>query len=346
MSSANPVSTGRTLMPDWLPHHYLVALVLSMLVHVALLLMWATALRWFQSSGPVGFSNEPSREVGIYVERSGNEIDSRIDGEPNDGSPTEVSVTSPASDQLAPVQATSEKPPAETMLPSNEALPLVGSGANVPSGAVVVDPRDPIKSQGGTRPAATGARGGIPGAAFMGAQDQGGMRVVFVIDASGSMTSYNAMQVAKGALLSSLQALDDRQQFLVIFYDDRPHAIKLHDEPKPMLVSATELNKTLARQKIAGIQPGSGTDHLPPLKMAMQMNPDVIFFLTDALDPPLWPHDLDQVKKLNGGRIRIHSIEFGQGPELAVDQGNFLRKLASQNGGTYRYHDVTRFKAP
>ena len=148
-------------------------------------------------------------------------------------------------------------------------------------------------------------------------------------------------------LLDAARFCRARQQFLIIFYDDKPHVIKLREETRPTLAMATDLNKTLARQKISGISSGSGTDHLPPLEMAMQLNPDVIFFLTDALEPPLWPKDLDRIKTMNRGKIRIHAIEFGQGPELppANDNGNFLRKLARQNGGTYRYHDVTRFKA-
>jgi beta-lactamase regulating signal transducer with metallopeptidase domain len=186
--------------------------------------------------------------------------------------------------------------------------------------------------------------GGISGTSFMGVRDEG-MKVAFVIDASGSMASHNAMHVAKGALMSSLQAFDERQQFTIIFYDDKPHLIKLQDEAMPTMAKATHLNKTLARQKISGIQPGFGTDHLPPLEMAMRTNPDVIFFLTDALEPPLWPKDLERIRTLNDGRVRIHSIEFGQGPEPGVgaNPGNFLRKLADQNGGSYHYHDVTRF---
>jgi Ca-activated chloride channel family protein len=153
------------------------------------------------------------------------------------------------------------------------------------------------------------------------------------------------MQVAKMSLMTSLQALDEQQQFLIIFYDDKPKVVHLrNDETQPVMAFASDINKTLARQMISGIQPGAGTDHLPPLEMALRMKPDVIFFLTDALEPPLWPKDLEAIRKLNGGRVRIHSIEFGQGPELEVDSGNFLRKLAQQNGGTYRYHDVTRFK--
>ena len=346
MMTVNTPARNRFSLPDWLPRSTVLPFVLSIVAHGCLLILFATTLRSCQQA-PVGFSDEPSREVGIFVEREGDREDAQVAGDPNDVPPSEATVESAATDQLTPTQATSDTPPADVVVPTAETTSTIGAGAvNLPSGAQVLDPREPVKSQGGGR-VAKGAPGGVPGAAFMGTRDEG-MKVVFVIDASGSMTSHNAMQVAKGALLSSLQALDERQQFLIIFYDDKPHVIKLQDEPKPTLAYATDLNKTLARQKISGIQPGSGTDHLPPLEMALRMNPDVIFFLTDALEPPLWPKDLEKIKSQNGGRVRIHSIEFGQGPELSAggDLGNFLRKLARANGGTYRYHDVTRFKGP
>ncbi|MBS0205406.1 MAG: VWA domain-containing protein [Planctomycetes bacterium] len=345
MSIVKTPTRDRFSLPDWLPRSTVLPYVLSLVAHACLLILFASTLRSCQQS-PVGFSDEPMREVGIFVEREGDREDAQVAGEVNDAPPSESTAESIA-DQLTPTQATSDTPPADVVLPTADTASTIGAGAvNLPAGAQVLDPREPVKSNGGARPA-RGMTGGVPGTSFMGTRDDG-MKVVFVIDASGSMTSHNAMQVAKGALLSSLQALDERQQFLIIFYDDKPHVIKLQDESKPTLAYATDLNKTLARQKISGIQPGSGTDHLPPLEMALRMSPDVIFFLTDALEPPLWPKDLDKIKSLNGGRVRIHSIEFGQGPELAAgsDLGNFLRKLARANGGTYRYHDVTRFKAP
>jgi uncharacterized protein with von Willebrand factor type A (vWA) domain len=188
-----------------------------------------------------------------------------------------------------------------------------------------------------------GKAGGGFGAGFFGASDEG-MKVVFVIDASGSMTSYNAMQVAKAQLLASLQSLDERQQFLIIFYDDTPRFLKLREDAKPTLVSATEINKTLARQQIAGVQPGAGTDHYPAVEMALKQQPDIIFLLTDAAEPAMHAAELEKVKRINNGRTRIHSIELGVGPELAAFPSNFLHRLAQQNGGTHRYHDVTKFK--
>ena len=346
MSSPGASSRDKLSLPDWLPRVLVLPTVMSVVAHATLLVLFSITLRSCEQA-PVGFSNEPTREVGIVVKQAGDRPDAQVPGDPIDVPPSDLQAESTAtSDLLAPSRSTPDTPPADVILPKADAASAIGPGVNLPTGAAISDPRDPVKSNGGARPAATGTAGGPPGAVFMGTRDEG-MKVVFVIDASGSMTSYNAMQVAKAALMSSLQALDERQQFLIIFYEDKPHVVTLKDELKPTLANATEINKTLARQKIAGIQSGSGTDHLPALELAMKMNPDVIFFLTDALDPPLWPRDLEKIKLANGGRIRIHSIEFGQGSEAAEanDQSNFLRRLARQNGGTYRYHDVTRFKA-
>ena len=90
-----------------------------------------------------------------------------------------------------------------------------------------------------------------------------------------------------------------------------------------------------------GVQPDGGTDHMPALKKALRYQPDHLFFLTDADQPILSARELNEIKTLNAGRTKIHCVEFGKGSELSGD--NFLKKLARDNGGTYRYRDVTRF---
>ena len=343
MSSPGASSRDKLSLPDWLPRVLVLPTALSMVAHATLLVLFSITLRSCEKA-PVGFSDEPTREVGIVVKQVGDRPDAQVAGDPNDVPPSDMPTESTTtSDLLAPSRSTPDTPPADVILPKADPASAIGPGVNLPTGAAISDPRDLVKSNGGARAAATGTAGGPPGAAFMGTRDEG-LKVVFVIDASGSMVSNNAMQVAKSALMSSLQALDERQQFLIIFYSDKPDVVRLKDESKPTLAAATEYNKTLARQKIVGRQPDGGTDHLPALDLAMKLNPDVIFFLTDALDPPLWPRDLEKIKLTNGGRIRIHAIEFGQGPE--VNRTNFLHRLAQQNGGTHRYHDVTRFKTP
>lgn len=342
MISPKASSRSRSPISDWLPTLIVTPTLLSLATHGAMVFIMATTLNSCQRP-PVGFSNEATREIGIVVLQDGDRPEAQVSGEPNDVAPTE-SIS--ASDVLVTNTPFPETASATLDLPQRDASSEIGPGINLPGGASISDPREPVKSGGGTRPSATGRVGAPQGAAFMGTHADG-MKVVFVIDASGSMVSYNALQVAKAALLASLQALDERQQFMIIFYDDSPHVLILRDQTKPTLAYATEINKTLARQSIASVQAGEGTQHLPALNLALKMNPDAIFFLTDAdNNTPIWPNDLEKIRKLNNGRAQIHSIEFGQGAELAAtsDRGNFLRRLSSQNGGTYRYHDVTKFK--
>ena len=344
-SLASRRNAGSRRLPDWIPRALLLSSLLSVAAHGSLLLVFAISLRGCHQA-PVGFAREESREVGIVIDQVGDNPDAVVPGDPREGETTEATDGIPSSqDASTPTRATPDQPPVETMLPREEPNRQIGPGISLPAGTAVTDPRQPVKSAGGQRPAATGIAGGVPGAAFMGTRDEGS-KVVFVIDASGSMTSHNSMQIAKASLVSSLQSLDANQQFLIIFYDDKPSVLHLRDVHKPQLYSATEIHKTLAKQKIAGIQPGTGTQHVPALEMALRLRPDVIFFLTDAQEPPIYEGELEHLKKLNSQKTRIHSIEFGVGQEVseATAPKNFLRKLSRQNGGTYRYFDVTRFK--
>jgi hypothetical protein len=345
MNASPATLRPRGSLPDWLPRVIVLPGLLSLAAHAMMLAIFATTLGSCHQT-PAGFTREETREVGIVVTQAGDNLDAVVPGAPADGATADSATDASLSmETLRPALATSEQPPVDTLLPRDETIARIGPGTNVPLGNAVNDPHQPVKSAGTPRKAAAGTVGGVPGTAFMGAQDQGS-KVVFVIDASGSMTSHNSMQVAKASLVSSLQALDGNQQFLIIFYDDKPSVLHLRDSNLPQLYAATEIHKTLARQKIAGIQPGTGTQHVPALEMALRLRPDVIFFLTDAQEPPIYPSELDALKKLNSQKTRIHTIEFGVGPEVseATSANNFLRKLSRQNQGTYRYYDVTRFK--
>ncbi len=348
------------------PQARVVPSVLSLMFHAALVLSLAISFRGGAGGGfgrgPAEFTTVITRDDGVVMANPwGDRPDAQVEGAPNDVPPGDLTAGSTAGNEVLQTTSTvaNEAPPAELLLPTSDGPSKNDSGTRLPTGvASGASLRgDGGVSKSGTRPPATGTRGvpdgtvggGAPGggfgAGFFGTRDAG-MKVVFVVDASGSMTSYNAMQVAKSELMASLQSLDERQQFLIIYYDDKPHVVKLKNESKPTLAPATEINKTLARQQIAGIQPGAGTDHYPAVELALKMNPDVIFFLTDAAEPAMHPADLEKIKRLNNGRAHIHSIELGVGPELVEYTSNFLRRLAQQNGGTHRYHDVTKLRGP
>lgn len=336
-----PTTTSR---PEWQSGRFaLPSGLLSVIAHLLFLL----ALSWYLQNWqrpPAGFGDEPTRTVGIRAVAPG-EVQLTEPQQPNPSNPD----SSPeAATDLDLQQLTATLPPAfeETSTSSENAPPnppIIGAGtpASVATTAGSTTSPNPSRitqrsGQAAGQPAVTG----IPGTAFMGIKDHA-TRVVFVIDCSGSMLFHNAMRVAKSELAGSLQSLDAGQQFQVLFYNEFITYLKLKNEAQPRLYFATEINRTLAKQQISGIQPDHGTQHLPAIKMALKLGPEVIYLLTDADEPELSSAERKEIDKLNQGRTRIHCIEFGKGSELnGVD--NFLKKLARENEGSYRYVDVTR----
>lgn len=321
------------MIPSWL---------ISLCLHggaIAVLIVWSQ--HW--QPAPVGFADEASREVGIVVKESPGtamevvetEADDALDPAPPSEQATPTPVALPTTAQLQTPETTASAPVA------TPTLPVIGTGPAFPTTAQA-DPRELIKGgPGATTSSALSAT--VPGAAFMGVRDQGS-RIVFVVDSSASMANDNAMRSAKAALVSSLQTLTETQQFQIIFYNNTPTPLRLRKNAAAEMAFATEVNKTFARQYIVGVQPDLGTDHLPAIKLALRLTPDVIFFLTDADEPQLTNGELLEIQRLNQGRTRIHTIEFGRGAALG-NQLNFLQKLAQQNGGTHRYYDVKRIGA-
>ena len=136
----------------------------------------------------------------------------------------------------------------------------------------------------------------------------------------------------------SLKNLDTVHQFQIIFYNERPVVFNPTGTPG-RLAFATEQNKQRAVRFIDSITADGGTAHEDALKLAIRLQPDVIFFLTDADDPKLTPAQLEKIRHLAAGII-INAIEFGPGPKPAGD--SFLAELARQNGGGYAYVDISK----
>jgi Ca-activated chloride channel family protein len=194
-----------------------------------------------------------------------------------------------------------------------------------------------------TKGAASGIGGGPRGsygtAPFFGIWDAGA-KFVYVIDCSGSMFSYNAMQAAKNELLSSLGSLKRSQQFQIVFYNLDQRWLKAPGKTDFQYFPASTSNRRLAAQFIAEVQPDGGTLHLPALKLALRLHPDVIYFLTDAGEPAMKPEEMEQIRQANAGLSRIHCVQFGMNDNAAAD---FLRKLAADNNGDFAYQNVKRF---
>jgi uncharacterized protein with von Willebrand factor type A (vWA) domain len=169
-----------------------------------------------------------------------------------------------------------------------------------------------------------------------------GYKFVYVFDRSGSMggKGRESLKAVKAELFRSLKDLDSVHQFQIIFYNERPSIFNPSGAPG-RLAFATEENKQRAIRFIDSIAAGGGTDHEQALRLAIRLQPNVIFLLTDADDPKLSPAQLEKIQRMAGG-IVINAIEFGPGPK--PEGASFLADLARQNGGGYVYIDISKYQ--
>jgi hypothetical protein len=165
-----------------------------------------------------------------------------------------------------------------------------------------------------------------------------GSRFVYLFDRSSSMEGA-PLAAAKRELIASLQSLQGIHQFQIIFYNQEPQLMPSFRGPAPRMALADDPGKRQAATFVGGILAFGATDHVKALATALQLRPDVIFFLTDADEPQLQPPDFETIRRINQGTV-INTIEFGAGPPQP--RYSFLQQLAAQNGGQHGYIDVTR----
>jgi hypothetical protein len=164
-----------------------------------------------------------------------------------------------------------------------------------------------------------------------------GSRFVYLFDHSTSMTGA-PLAAAKRQLIDSLDALSSVHQFHVIFFNHEVQAWDLTGGQQ-RVPFASDANKQLAAQFLRTVVAAGGTDRVAPLRRALQFQPDVIFFLTDADDEMSHFDVVDIVERAQGSGTQIACIEFGDGPRPR-EGGNFLTRLAAETGGDYVYVDT------
>jgi hypothetical protein len=164
-----------------------------------------------------------------------------------------------------------------------------------------------------------------------------GKRILYLIDSSASMGRNGAWAVACRELLASVEGLPSGARFQILVYNSSAQVLvpRLPTWLEPSAANYQEIARALVGLPVEG-----RTDHLPALRQALGMNPDVLFFLTDADD--LEAEQVRQVQLLNRGRTIIHTIELN----LANRQrpGMPLQLLARSNQGTYQAVDLSTLK--
>lgn len=305
-----------------------------------------------------GNGGDQLREVGIHVGEPEGGAGGTDDAPPaanlnaEDRRPSEVPLAeSPNAEEIPSLS--SAAPPVPLSLPDAGprvigSSPLGGRPASGFGEKMLRAPSGSGTSRSG-RPGGGGADGvgfsrGSGGTSFIGIGARG-RRFVYIIDRSGSMAEHGAFLAAKSEVLASLEQLDEKQQFQVIFYNTTPLTLRTREERIPMF-TGTDANRLQVAEQLRAIEPDGGTQYLPALLKGFDFAPDVIYFLTDGIDPEVSPNQfLEKVRIRNSGGAHIHCIEFGDGPASKAGRtGNFLVKLAEANHGQYVYRDVTTLR--
>lgn len=153
--------------------------------------------------------------------------------------------------------------------------------------------------------------------------------IIFVLDISGSMDSYEA----KLQLKNAYSDLTDTEYFTIIVFNDRVSWWK------EKLQSATQAHKEEADEWVMSLPFGGSTNACDALQKAIEIakqkpKAESIYFLTDGL-PNVGPitntqEIVNATKKWNNGAVNIHTIGIGHHQDK-----RFLSALAENNYGKY-----------
>ena len=180
-------------------------------------------------------------------------------------------------------------------------------------------------------------------AGFAGARATNARSIVYVIDASGSMITWLTMVLK--ALDQSLERLDSSQRYSVIFFQGDRAVMVPPDRLQPARRRTIRNTMNWTRQG-ANLMPGGGSNPMPALQAALELQPDVIFLLSEGLQGP-GGEMVDHVAVLNsldelnpiadpvtGNRwTRIQCIQIGNDVMEQPDDNSLLKAIAERHGG-------------
>jgi len=315
-----------TGLPSWL---------MSLVVHLSAL----TVLSIYLQGSPRGADVEATRTGGIVLAKvSGGATNYLDDGEESGTGNNSAAAATSASGGSALPELSEQPLTSGPQLPQGDGSIGVGALPGELPGSGLPGATGMTQGSGGTGRKGIG-EGSQAETSVFGVRGRGS-KFVYVFDRSASMSGYEGRPLAgaKRELLASLQSLDKIHQFQVIFYNDKPHVMNLNPGQPAQLVFGDDQGKKLAGNFIGGVVADGGTRHMEALLTALQMRPDVIFFLTDADEPRLSTSELQRIRARNRG-TSINTIEFGSGPSSG--RYTFLRQLADENQGKHAYVDVT-----
>jgi hypothetical protein len=316
------LEAGPQRWPAWL---------LSMVVHLVLFVALGLAIR----VAPRGVLADPDRRGGIaLVQEDQGRTAYWGEAEAEQAAAQQAAASNPTAASLPAAQEIPRG--AGPSLPADSGTSAAGSGVSVPAAQTAGRGGRPGRDLSGT-PATTGIFG----------LKATGNRFVYVFDRSASMDGFQGrpLRAAKDQLIHSLADLQSDNQFQIIFYNQRTTLFNPYFPRPPKLLAGDHSMKEDAARFVREMTAEGSTSHVEALRLALAMQPDVVFFLTDAGEPQMSWAELQEIRRMNERLgASINAIEFGSGPFQGGN--NFLVRLADENNGQHTYVDVTRLPSP
>lgn len=175
----------------------------------------------------------------------------------------------------------------------------------------------------------SGAGPGGEGGDFFGLQASG-KRFVYVVDRSRSMNHPHESEAktrfgrVKLELLRSIGRMSVNREFFIVFFNDE--ALPM---PAQRLQPARRPLQERYLRWAAKVEAIGQTDPRTALRLAVRLQPDIIYFLTDGRVPEATVQD---VTRANRGRVAIHTFCIGN-----RDGESLLKEIARHNGGEYHF---------
>jgi len=178
---------------------------------------------------------------------------------------------------------------------------------------------------------------GEPLADFFGTKIEGN-RIVFVLDNSGGMVT-GELETLVAELLRTVESLNRKQYFYVIFYSDSLYPLFYPNAPQHF-VKATDKNKQRLEQWLDSVELCTGNVVDDALAAATAIRPDVVYLLTDGdLDSTRDQRRIGFLLNSSARPFPIHT--FGLGTGKTSTAAGKLKQVAAANNGTFRAVEVT-----
>ena len=145
-----------------------------------------------------------------------------------------------------------------------------------------------------------------------------GSKFVYVLDKSSSMAAPGRFESVIAELTRQLGSLKAAHQFYIIFFDEWAHPM-----PATSLQPASPQNLRAAVAWLRTVRPGHGTEPTEAVLLALELNPDTIWILSDGEfsgDVVARVNAANRTKQVSINTIAIHNPALGTLKPLAESQ--------------------------